>query len=85
MSGAERKCSAWGVTTVHTEDTYDLGYPGDFMDIYHAYQELAAEKKAFPFAFTRKSHFLQERRSMNSWRDVLCALEWGMISITSAP
>ncbi len=35
----------WGVTTVHTEDTYDLGYPGDFMDIYHAYQELAAEKK----------------------------------------
>lgn len=35
----------YGITTVHTEDTYDLGYPGDFMDIYHAYQELASEKK----------------------------------------
>ena len=50
----------WGVTTVHTEDTYDLGYPGDFMDIYHAYQELAAEKKLPVSPFTRKSHFLQE-------------------------
>ena len=73
----------WGVTTVHTEDTYDLGYPGNFMDIYHAYQELAAEKK-LPVRIYQKISLPTGRRSMNSWKDVLCALEWGMISITSA-
>ena len=35
----------WGVTTVHTEDSYDLGYPGSFRDIYDAYQYLIAEGK----------------------------------------
>lgn len=35
----------YGVTTVHTEDSYDLGYPGDFMDIYHTYQKLEREKR----------------------------------------
>ena len=30
----------YGVTTVHTEDSYDLGYPGAFRDIYDAYQDL---------------------------------------------
>ena len=35
----------YGVTSIHTEDSYDLGYGGDFMDIYNSYQELIAEKK----------------------------------------
>lgn len=35
----------YGVTTVHTEDSYDLGYPGDFMDIYNTYQKLEREKR----------------------------------------
>ena len=33
----------YGVTSIHTEDSYDLGYGGDFIDIYNAYQELIAE------------------------------------------
>lgn len=35
----------YGITTIHTEDSYDLGYGGDFLDIYNAYQELIAEDK----------------------------------------
>lgn len=35
----------YGITTIHTEDSYDLGYGGDFSDIYNAYQELIAEDK----------------------------------------
>lgn len=35
----------YGVTSIHTEDSYDLGYGGDFMDIYNSYQELIAENK----------------------------------------
>lgn len=35
----------YGVTTVHTEDTYDLGYSGAFMDIYETYQELIRENQ----------------------------------------
>ena len=30
----------YGITSIHTEDSYDLGYGGDFIDIYNAYQEL---------------------------------------------
>ncbi|MEG1972063.1 MAG: amidohydrolase family protein, partial [Oscillospiraceae bacterium] len=33
----------YGITTIHTEDSYDLGYGGDFMDIYNSYQELIAQ------------------------------------------
>lgn len=32
----------YGVTSVHTEDSYDLGYSGDFSHIRQAYQELEA-------------------------------------------
>lgn len=35
----------YGITTIHTEDSYDLGYGGDFLDIYNTYQELIAEGK----------------------------------------
>lgn len=34
-----------GVTSIHTEDSYDLGYGGDFMDIYKAYKSLVEEEK----------------------------------------
>lgn len=34
-----------GVTSIHTEDSYDLGYGGDFMDIYNAYNSLIKERK----------------------------------------
>lgn len=34
-----------GVTSIHTEDSYDLGYGGDFMDIYKAYNSLVEEKR----------------------------------------
>lgn len=34
-----------GITSVHTEDSYDLGYGGSFEDIHQAYQELIEEKK----------------------------------------
>jgi len=32
----------YGVTSIHTEDSYDLGYSGDFKDIYDTYQEMVA-------------------------------------------
>lgn len=35
----------YGITSVHTEDSYDLGYGGDFEDIYNSYQELIKEKR----------------------------------------
>lgn len=35
----------YGITSVHTEDSYDLGYGGDFEDIYNSYQELISEKR----------------------------------------
>lgn len=35
----------YGVTSIHTEDSYDLGYAGDFKDIYNTYQELIKENK----------------------------------------
>ena len=38
-----RELLRYGVTSIHTEDSYDLGYGGDFMDIYNAYHELIAE------------------------------------------
>ena len=34
-----------GITSIHTEDSYDLGYWGDFMDIYRAYNELIDENR----------------------------------------
>lgn len=34
-----------GVTSIHTEDSYDLGYGGDFMDIYDAYNSLVEEEE----------------------------------------
>lgn len=38
-----RRLLRYGVTSIHTEDSYDLGYGGDFADIYRAYQELKEE------------------------------------------
>lgn len=34
-----------GITSIHSEDSYDLGYGGDFMDIYKAYNSLLDEGK----------------------------------------
>lgn len=42
LSGAQELLK-WGVTSIHSEDSYDLGYGGDFMDIYKAYKELETE------------------------------------------
>jgi predicted amidohydrolase YtcJ len=42
---ASERLLAYGVTSVHAEDSYDLGYGGDFSDIKAAYQELMAEKR----------------------------------------
>jgi predicted amidohydrolase YtcJ len=36
---------AYGVTSVHTEDSYDLGYGGEFDEIRAAYQELMEAEK----------------------------------------
>lgn len=34
-----------GITSIHSEESYDLGYGGDFMDIYNAYNSLMEEGK----------------------------------------
>ncbi len=34
----------YGITSVHTEDSYDLGYAGDLEDLYEAYRQLIEEK-----------------------------------------
>ena len=35
----------YGITSIHSEDSYDLGYSGDFWDIYKTYQTLAKENQ----------------------------------------
>jgi hypothetical protein len=35
----------FGITSVHTEDSYDLGYSGDLDDIHEAYRQLIMEDK----------------------------------------
>ncbi|MCG8633805.1 MAG: amidohydrolase [Desulfobacterales bacterium] len=35
--------SGFGITSVHTEDSYDLGYSGDLDDIHEAYRQLTIE------------------------------------------
>ncbi|WP_283407741.1 amidohydrolase [Anoxynatronum buryatiense] len=42
---AAGELARFGVTAVHSEDSYDLGYSGDFSDIRHTYQELESEEK----------------------------------------
>jgi predicted amidohydrolase YtcJ len=37
--------SRYGITSVHTEDSYDLGYSGDLEDIHAAYRQLIMENK----------------------------------------
>ncbi len=43
ISGAEEMLK-FGVTSIHTEDSYDLGYSGDFSNIFNAYRELVKEE-----------------------------------------
>lgn len=33
----------YGITSIHSEDSYDLGYSGDFHDIYETYQQLVKD------------------------------------------
>lgn len=40
---AGKELLKYGVTSVHTEDSYDLGYSGDLSDIHEAYRQLIAE------------------------------------------
>ncbi|SHJ82614.1 hypothetical protein SAMN02745751_03466 [Dethiosulfatibacter aminovorans DSM 17477] len=35
--------SRYGITSVHTEDSYDLGYAGDLSELYEAYKQLIFE------------------------------------------
>ena len=35
----------YGITCIHTEDSYDLGYSGEFKDILKAYKELISDNK----------------------------------------
>lgn len=35
----------YGITSIHTEDSYDLGYGGDFLDIYNTYQDLIRDNQ----------------------------------------
>jgi len=37
--------SRFGITSVHTEDSYDLGYSGDLEDIHEAYRQLTIKNK----------------------------------------
>lgn len=37
--------SKFGITSIHTEDSYDLGYSGDLNDIHEAYRQLIVENK----------------------------------------
>ncbi len=37
--------AGFGITSVHTEDSYDLGYSGDLDDIHEAYRQLIVENK----------------------------------------
>jgi predicted amidohydrolase YtcJ len=39
------KLLSYGVTSIHSEESYDLGYSGDFMDIYTLYKEMADNKE----------------------------------------
>ncbi len=48
-----------GVTSIHTEDSYDLGYGGDFMDIYKAYKSLVEEEKLPLRVYQKKYPFLK--------------------------
>lgn len=37
--------SKFGITSIHTEDSYDLGYSGDLSDVHEAYRQLIIENK----------------------------------------
>ena len=43
----------YGITSIHTEDSYDLGYSGDFEDIYETYQQLI-KKDELPIRIYQK-------------------------------
>ena len=34
-----------GITSIHSEESYDLGYSGDFMDIYNLYREMVENQE----------------------------------------
>jgi len=40
-----RELSRFGITSIHTEDSYDLGYSGNLDDIHEAYRQLTIENK----------------------------------------
>ncbi|MCC5911067.1 MAG: amidohydrolase [Clostridiaceae bacterium] len=35
----------YGITSIHSEDSYDLGYSGDFLDIYETYQQMVKDEE----------------------------------------
>ncbi len=35
----------YGITSIHSEDSYDLGYSGDFLDIYNTYKQMVKDEE----------------------------------------
>lgn len=40
-----RELLKYGITSIHTEDSYDLGYSGDLSDVHEAYRQLIASNE----------------------------------------
>lgn len=50
-----RDLSRFGITSVHTEDSYDLGYAGDLEDLYEAYRQLIIEGNLYQRVYQKIS------------------------------